>query len=291
MKVCLFGQASGAVFVEALSDALTFNGVDNEIQKGIPINSIKETVPSMEQYSDNLWIGMFHWLLKFPRKFIAYNTESMLLRPDIAQSILNKAIQIWDYSQTNIQWYKQHGISNSAWVPMAYSPIYEKRFAQNVPDINVIKDIDFLFYGIPTPRRQELIGAFRSQGMNVVWLGENGSYNYGNIRDQLIARAKVVISVCKDEPSKLQSNDFSRLSYLIANRAFIVSESVGDLDTENMWSDKISIVPYESILEKCLYYHSRDSDRIEICENAHEFAVNHFNLRRLIPIEFVKKHL
>lgn len=283
MQVCLYGHEIVFHFIEALSDALSENGILNEIQYGYPISDIKNEVPTIKKYIDNLWIGVFHWLLEFPRRHISYNTESLLTRKDLPSTVLRPALQVWDYSFTNVEILRSHRIKqlrNAIWVPMGYSPVYER-----IEDAK--KDIDILFYGIKTPRREKIINELTDKGCHVVWLKEN----YGEERDKFVARSKIVVSICKTEPEELKSNDFSRLSYLIANRVFTVSERIGDIKTETLWEDKIQLVDYDLIVEKCLYFRDKEKERLEITEEAYVFAKEFFNLRKMLPIDEVKKWL
>lgn len=270
-KIYLHGHAAMGEFLNGLADALTFHGVDSEI------------TDVRRELFHSPWIGIWHRAKRIPTNYIAYNSESLRLRH--TPFIFANAQEVWDFASSNVPIHQKFGVKNVRLIPMAYSPYYERKFGNRSGD----KDIDVLMYGWHSVRRQQVADRLRSCGFSVVWLGENGQHEYSSERDDLIARCKIVVSVCQKDPSIYQTNDFSRLSYLIANRIFTISEPIGDPIVEGIWKDRIVMRRYDEIIEACREYLDDPQSRQRIVDGAYEYAIENFNLRKLIPIDSVLK--
>lgn len=296
MRVLVFGHTIVPSIVGALSDALDFHGINHWVvsKKSAHETTLliheDRTVRELTDFRDSdLWIGIMHGCPVRPRRYIAYNTESLISRrgPKII-SLLESAQEVFDFSPNNIKVLNSRNI-NAALLPIAYSVSYEKQYRDSTQSCE--KDIDVLYYGVSTPRRAAIIKKLRSAGLSVHWLGEQGDHDYGHLRDQLIARARIVVSMCKEEPAIYNTNDFSRISYLVANKAFIVSEAISGDDIEQTWKEIIPIVSYNEIVDRCVHYIAEPRERESIIAAAYEFAVNHFNFRDLLPIEAIHRHV
>jgi hypothetical protein len=177
---------------------------------------------------------------------------------------------------------RQNGI-NAILFPCGYSPYYEQAYKENLGGIQYEEDIDVLIYATPTPRREKIIRSLRQSGLKITWLGRDQDDNPGTLpkRDEYIARAKIVLSVVHNEPYILGTNDFARLIYLIANKKFIICESVGD-DVEKQWTDHVTLTSVDKIKALCDYYLNRPEERQVISDKAYDYAVKNFQLKELI---------
>lgn len=269
--IFLYGHSTVENIILALREALSENGIKNEIKRCVTTNLVNEP-----------WIGIFHRSPLMPQKYIAYNTESMILPKahTIIDKVFKNATEIWDYAQINVDLLQTK--FNIRLVPIGYSSIYERKYAENTNGFSPQKDIDFLMYGWYTERRAKIINELKKH-YHTVWLGEDGKHEYAVERDKLIARSKIVISVCKTEPFVYGTNDFSRLSYLIANKIFTISEPIGDRIIEPLWSEKIIFSNYDNFVECCYKYINLEKTRNDMCHEAYNFAVENFNLSKLIP--------
>jgi hypothetical protein len=125
---------------------------------------------------------------------------------------LTTARQIWDYSPTNFPFLARRACQAVRHVPLGYAARLERvaPAAEN--------DIDVLFCGVISPRRQHVLAALHERGVRVRALF--GAY--GSARDREIARAKVVLNVHQFDTPHLEE---VRLAYLLNNRCFVVSET------------------------------------------------------------------
>jgi heptosyltransferase-3 len=149
-----------------------------------------------------------------PPGSIIYNLEQLMPGyPWFVPSYLEllRRHVVWDFSERNIRYLQDSGISpNARLVPITYSPCLSR--IKPVP-----QDIDVLFFGIQTPRRLGLIAELRNAGLDVAAL----SNVWGAERDAWIARAKVVLNTHAQDGGEFE---IVRIIYLLANRKAVVCE-------------------------------------------------------------------
>ena len=130
---------------------------------------------------------------------IVYNQENYNVAKDFPWfngllDILHRADEVWDYTESNIELFAQHGITAKLHILKPY-------MAWNLY-APIQKDIDILCYGTLTPRRQALID-FLAQRYNVVSLGGTmGTENegtFGSELDEYILRSKILLNVHNNE--------------------------------------------------------------------------------------------
>jgi 2-polyprenyl-3-methyl-5-hydroxy-6-metoxy-1,4-benzoquinol methylase len=178
------------------------------------------------------------------KPYIVYQLEQLddgrgLLseRPEYWE-VLNNAAAIWDYSPASTSYLKGKGLQNVHHVPPGFHRSLES--FRPGPD----PDIDVLFFGSPHPRRQHLIDTLKSRGLKIV----NLQAAFGEPRNRQIARAKIVLNVHAWEG--LAALETVRLSVLLANRSFVISEAAD----HNPYEDGIVYGPYQDLTGLCVEY-------------------------------------
>jgi hypothetical protein len=157
--------------------------------------------------------------------------------------LLRGAKQIWDYSLQNVRYLAQLGLTNVRYIPIGYS-----RCLERINDV-AEHDIDILFYGSTSTRRNKIMEELNFRGFKAVFLfGE-----YGPVRDAHIARAKLVLNMHCLETTHLEQ---VRLSYLLNNKRFIVSET----SDENPYGDGVVFCDYQDIVTCCTQYLKREME-------------------------------
>jgi len=101
-----------------------------------------------------------------------------------------------------------------------------------------------LFYGSIGERRQATLDALAARGLKVMAV----SNLYGHLRDDLVARAKVVVNI-HHFPAKVL--EIVRLSYLMANGVPIVSEPGAEPGEDAPYAEAIAFTPYDGLVERC----------------------------------------
>lgn len=153
---------------------------------------------------------------------------------------LLKNYQVWDYSDRNIDNLKRFfGISGVKKCSIGYVPQMTRLSLVDKPDIDV------LFYGSINERRQRILERLKEKGLNVKIL----SGVYGQMRDDWIARSKLVINI---HYYSAQILELIRLSYLLANKVCIVSETGADKSLEIAFQEGIAFAEYNDLIDTCV---------------------------------------
>ncbi len=151
--------------------------------------------------------------------------------------------QVWDYSERNIAALADLGIRGVRHVPIGYVAALTRIAA-------TAEDIDVLFVGSLNERRLHVLEALRLRGLRV----EAVFGVYGAARDALIARARIVLNI---HFYAARVFEVVRVSYLLANRRFVVSEHGADLDEEGAFSEGVAFAEYDELVDSCVHYLER----------------------------------
>lgn len=193
--------------------------------------------------------------IKISSNSILYNLEqvhpgSPWFQPALLDIL--RQYSVWDYSQSNIEQLARLGITSVQYAPIGYVPQLTRIHPTE-------EDIDVLFYGSLNERRSSVLQALKAQGVNVqAFFGI-----YGNERDQLIARSKILLNI-----HFYQAKVFEvvRVSYLLANQRFVVSEYGCNPDEEAAFSAGVVFADYDDLVKTCLDFLSRPEERRRIAE-------------------------
>ncbi len=166
---------------------------------------------------------------------------------------------VWDYSLQNIERLAQLGIEHVRYLPIGYVPQLT-RIPQIAEDE---QDIDVLFCGSLNDRRRNVLMALQDWGLKV----EAVFGVYGAERDKLIARAKIILNLHYYEARVFE---IVRVSYLLANRQFVISERGCDEQEEAEFAPGVVFVDYEDIVAACLAYLEEPAERNRIAEAGFE---------------------
>ena len=204
-------------------------------------------------------------LSDIPQNLILFNLEQIQLdSPWMSQSYVNilRSYSVWDYSYQNIRELKKLGISNVTHCGIGYESELTR-----IPQLD--EDIDVLLYGSLNERRIEILKELKNNGLNVVALF--GAY--GEKRDEYIARSKIILNVHYYEARVFE---IVRVSYLLANKKFVISEVGQDDDLEKPFAKGMVFSTYKELVKKCIAYLREERLRKEIAERG-------FNLMRQRP--------
>lgn len=205
---------------------------------------------------------------KPPQNLILYNLEQVQEDSKwISDDYLNllKQYPVWDYSKQNIAALTTRGI-NAHYCGIGYMPVLT-RIAPTV------EDIDVLFVGSMNPRRKAVLDAIAARGKNVV-----AAFNvYGKERDDLIARAKIVLNVHFYEAKVFE---IVRVSYLLANKKCVVSEGGEDRELEAPFDGGVAFAAYEDLVETCMQLLEDSPQRVAVAKSG--FAA--FSRRSQVPL-------
>ena len=198
-------------------------------------------------------------LRSLPPDSIIYNSERMAAESPAATDRYMHALrshQVWDYSADNVRCMRDFGVGLVRYVPLGYVP----ELSRIGP---VVEDIDVLFYGSASPRRQAILDELKARGLKIVQL--DGTY--GEERDRVIARAKVVLSIHRTESKVFE---IVRCAYLLTNFKAVVAECGPDTVVEADIREAVRAVPYSGLVAACVELLADDGARRTLATRGHE---------------------
>ena len=142
---------------------------------------------------------------------------------------------VWDYSAANAAALESLG-ARAAHVPPGYVPEMT-RLRRDSP-----KDADVLFYGLINDRRHAIIKTLHDAGLKVLATQEA----FGNLRDALLARSRLVLNVHYYVPAKLE---IVRLGYVFANYRAVASERRADTEIPPGLEESCAFFAYDDLAE------------------------------------------
>jgi hypothetical protein len=170
---------------------------------------------------------------------ILYNLEqieigSSWVKPELIE--LYKKYTVWDYSPRNVAALKTLGVNVERVVPVGYEPELTRIAKAET------HDIDVLFIGSMNERRKAILDAFTKAGVRTkAFFGV-----YGDARDALYARARLVLNVHFYEAKVLE---IVRLSYLLANRIPVLSERGADPAEDAALAEGVAFADYDRLVQ------------------------------------------
>ena len=205
---------------------------------------------------------------KLPANTIIYNLEQLLpgypWHSPRYLALLSR-FSVWDFHQRNIEQLRCEGLNFSArHVPVGYVP----QMSSIVPGT---EDVDVLFYGLLTERRQAVLKKLAAHGLNVIAL--RGVF--GAERDAWIARSKVVINLHQKATGYFEA---LRVLHLMANRKAVVTECAAPGEIDHRLLPGLCAVPYDQLADACLQLVQDEQRRCSLAEAA-LYAARHPELR------------
>jgi hypothetical protein len=141
-------------------------------------------------------------------------------------NILKQDVNILEYNPINVKYFNENNKFINIkilYLPLAYNTYYSDIFSKIKTQT---KDIDVLFYGTLNDRRRKIINEL-SKEYKVVHIHPFNNYYQ---QCEYILRSKVVINIYYYDNNKVF--DYFRLSNLISNDIFTITETPEDIDLE-----------------------------------------------------------
>jgi hypothetical protein len=164
--------------------------------------------------------------------------------------------RVWDYSAANVRKLRELGVERVRHVPLGYHETLTRIAPAH-------EDIDVLFYGSLNERRLAVLRALRDRGHNVAPVF--GAY--GGERDALIARARIVLNLHHYEAKVFE---IVRVSYLLANRRCVVSETGAIPEEEAEFRAGVAFAPYDGLVQCCERLLAAPQERMQLAGNGFE---------------------
>jgi len=194
----------------------------------------------------NIIIGCHHAepdsIEHVPADTIVVNTEQLHVdERDWNERIYfwTSRFETWDYSARNLEKLHRLGIRDTRYLKLGFHPALRR-----IP-ADVEQDIDVLFYGSIGPRRQAVLDELAARGLKVCAV--HGVY--GEARDALIARAKVVLNL-----HHYASHIFEivRVFYLMTNGKAVVGEVSPTTAVDPDYVGGFRAASYDALIDACI---------------------------------------
>jgi hypothetical protein len=166
-------------------------------------------------------------------------------------AVLEQAGEIWDYCRANIEFLQERGLG-----PIGHLPLGFHEALCTIPDAE--PEIDVLFYGSINERRRAVLEELAPHCRLHALFGV-----YGQERDEHIARSRIVLNVHYYERQIMEQ---VRISYLLNNRRFVLSEASAD----NPYGDALATAPHADLVESCLRYLAHPEKRQHLATKGYE---------------------
>ena len=234
------GYGHGAVFLDvadALVHALQDLGQSARLVRGMPDEADGQTLV----LGTNLLAADPQLAERLHRDAVLYNLEqiepgSPWCGPGLVGLLARH--RVVDYSRQNIARLAELGLHDVGLLEIGHHPVLER--IEPATD----QPIDVLFYGSLNERRADVLHELDRRGLRV----HHAFGVYGGARDALIAQSKVVLNLHHFEAKVFE---VVRVSYLLANGCFVVSETGGDIELESPYRDAIAFADYDQLADVC----------------------------------------
>lgn len=194
----------------------------------------------------NIVFGMHHCPVDIvrhdiPKDTIVYSLEQMRDTPECIRWCRKyRGLEVWDYSKRNVDVLQKAGVENIKHVQIGYVPEITY-FERNKPEE---RDIDILAYMSPSPRRLQIMNQF-AEDKNINFVAVQSTY--GDDRDNLIKRAKMVINLHNHENEIFE---IIRVSHLIQNKVPVLTERNSTTEFPEYMEGTVNTATYEKFVEK-----------------------------------------
>lgn len=221
--------------------ALALSGAFEELGGSAPV------VTSMQQFRGRVPIIYGGNLLpaeiipQLPKESIIVNLEQVSQDSAWFRSAYRtilKTFPVLDYSPRNRD--------NLARLGIPHAEVLEIGFQRRLRQIRLEeeRDIDVLFYGSLNAHRKTVLNAMHQAGLKVMHLFGV----YGQERDKMIARSKVVLNL---HQFRSQVFEVVRVSYLLANSVCVLSEGEPSDPDIQPFLGGLAVAPQEALVERC----------------------------------------
>lgn len=245
---------------------IVFKDITNSLYSALTSLKYKVSIVNKVLKDDKelyIIIGGAEFCDLIPEKYIVYQFEQSGTSIDGRENIwfsekylklLKGAISIWDYSLENIEYLeKNFNLKNMIYVPLKYSN--SLGLCRKIKEQD--KTIDILFMGSLSKRRNYILNKLKKKYK--VHIARNNLWN--DDRNDLVAKSKIIVNIQYYENGILE---MPRLSYLLSNNCFVVSESGRNINLGNKMKEYMIPCKYYDIVNNIDKYLKNDNLRIKL---------------------------
>lgn len=194
-----------------------------------------------------------------PPDTVFYNLEQISPDSDWFRAGLLDVLRTrpcWDYAPANLAPLAAAGVQVTAVLPIGYAPALTRIAPAD-------EDVDVLFYGSLNERRALALRELTRRGLRVKHLFGV----YGAERDAWIARARIVLNMHFYASKVFEA---VRVSYLLANRRFVISEPGADPADVAPYAGGLVLAEHADLADTCEHWLARPDARRGIADTGFE---------------------
>lgn len=168
----------------------------------------------------SVYILYCFWLCNTPKNYIIYQVENeyRFYSREGYSHVIENAISIWGYSTKNIKLFKNYYQDVVHFVPPGLVRRKE----------GVERDIDVLFYGWWTDRRQRVIDELKRLGVEVKVIWGRFDPTFGEEMIDILMRTKIVLNIHAEDNSPLE---LFRIHEALSCGCIVMSEVTEELES------------------------------------------------------------
>jgi hypothetical protein len=202
--------------------------------------------------------------------FLNYRDDNAnRLRIEALKEIAPHARFVWVMHEPSLESYRTLSGHDRCYVlPLGYSRSVQELRRLPYDD----RDIDFLFFGLPTPYRQSLLGELADRG----FVSRHIYDVPGFIRNSVIERTKINLSLRQNE--NWDQPSVGRISYLVSNRCALIIEQTAN---GRPYEDYAVTAAPDAFVESCVETISNNSFQ-ELAEQYAEAFKNDFPMNEIM---------
>lgn len=243
--------------------------------------------------SGRLHIGFWnHFYPEYlPEQYIFYNAEPLRFsrwgNNAEWRLLMSRATQVWGYSPFDEEYVRSLNLP-FRYVPFGYSSFYEDSFRSNIGGDAIVEDIDVLFFGHITPRRQQILDAVRATGLTVVTVTYERPLR-GAALDRMIARSRIVLSMFAVDDEGAQGPDLARLDHLLSNGRFVLHERPPAASSDPDFEANVPTCAREDIAGTCERFARDAGARERAALQSYQWFKSMRPLSAYIPFDEVRR--
>lgn len=284
---------------EAIADLLRRRGFHIEVRSGMTF-----LTRALAKSSPDLWIGFWNRVpIEFlPKNYIFVNAEPL----DIIENAdplhvkrwsdnkdwfkgMKNARAVWGYVRHHAEFVEKLGVPYH-FVPFGYAPYYETVFRKHSEGKKLQQDIDVLFFGAMSERRQRILDELKKQGMTI-HVGSEHNQVWGEKLDELLTRSKIVLGIHYYDEPQAQIVDFARVDHILSNRLFVVHERPSKFASDPAFEQNVTTCEYNDIPDTCARFLNRPEERAKKAAIGYEWFKSEYALDAFIPYDEVQSLL
>jgi hypothetical protein len=213
-----------------------------------------------------------------PAGTIVYNSEMVVPGSPFVDGMIPfvRAFETWDYSATNVRRWGELGLGARV---RHLQPAYLPRFT--TVRLDAPRDVDVLFYGKASPRREAVLRSIEAAGVTVSAVAGV----YGHALSRCMERSRIIVNIHHGDDAVFE---FARMSRALANRRCFVTESGGEEDVEPALRSGFLSVPRDDLAATCRALVDDPVRRETIARRGHDlYTATDFarNLARLLDVD------